>query len=512
MPAENQSPAKPGLASHQTARQPTSVATVIASVAVLLLLASLDQTIVSTALPTIVADLGGIDHLSWVVTAYILSSTVVAPLYGKFGDLYGRRNVVFVAVGLFLIGSILCGISTSMPMLILSRVIQGFGGGGLFVLALSIIGDVIEPKDRGKVQGVFAGVFSVSAVAGPLLGGWFVETLSWHWIFFVNLPLGIAALAGFALGFHAPVNRVSHKIDFAGAALLTVALSSMVLVTSLGGRSLAWESPAVLAMIAAAVVSTLMFILIEQRATEPILPMKLFRLNVFWVTSIVGFVAGACMFGALTFLPLYLQIAKGSSPTMSGLQLIPMTVGILVASTIAGQTMTRTGRYKLLPIIGTSFLILGMGLLSTLSVETPYPLVGLYIGCVGLGMGCIFPVVTTAVQNAVPREVLGAATAAGIMFRQIGGSLGVALFGAIFAARLAPQIGAMAGDGPLEIGPQFLAALPPGALETVTVAVVNSLHPIYLIAAGLAVVGLAVSFLLVEIELRDHVVRPAVAE
>ena len=506
-----QNPAHPA-AAPRSSEPPTAVATVIASVALLLLLASLDQTIVSTALPTIVTDLGGLDHLSWVVTAYILSSTVVAPLYGKFGDLYGRRNVVFVAVGLFLLGSTLCGLATSMTMLILSRVVQGFGGGGLFVLALSIIGDVIQPRDRGKIQGVFAGVFSVSSVAGPLLGGWFVENLSWHWIFFVNLPLGAIALAGFAFGFRAPVTRVSHRIDFAGAALLTLALSSMVLFTSLGGRSFAWASPQILLMIATAVLSTLAFVLVEQRAAEPIIPMNLFRLNVFWVTSIVGFVAGASMFGALTFMPIYLQIAKGSSPTLSGLQLIPMTAGILLASTIAGQTMTRTARYKFLPVIGTSFIILGMLLLSQLTVATPYPLIGLYIATVGLGMGCIFPVVTTAVQNAVPREVMGAATAAGIMFRQVGGSVSVALFGAIFAARLAPQLGALAGDGPLEIGPQFLATLPPGALGTVQTAVVTSLHPIYLIAAGLGVVGLAASFLLQEIRLGSHSARPAAAE
>ena len=512
MPPDPLSRAASGAVPGQPATPPNSVGTVIASVAVLLLLAALDQTIVSTALPTIVADLGGIDHLSWVVTAYILSSTVVAPLYGKLGDLYGRRTMVFLAVGLFLIGSILCGLATGMPMLILSRALQGFGGGGLFVLALSIVGDVIQPQDRGKIQGVFAGVFSVSSVAGPLLGGWLVENLSWHWIFFVNLPFGIAALAGFAFGFRAPVNRVSHRIDFAGAALLTVALSSLVLVTSLGGRSFAWGSPEILGLVAVVLLSTLAFVAVERRAAEPVLPLGLFRLNVFWVTSIVGFVAGAAMFGALTFLPLYLQIAKGSSPTLSGLQLVPMTLGIVGASTVAGLTMTRTGRYKFLPIVGTSFLIAGMLLLSTLTVATPYPLIAAYIVCVGLGLGCIFPVVTTAVQNAVPRDVLGVATAAGIMFRQIGGSLGVALFGAIFAARLAPQLGTLAGDGPIEIGPQFLAALPPAALKTVTLAVVDSLHPIYLIAAGLAVVGLLVSFLLVEIRLVNRIGRPAAAE
>ena len=491
----------------------SSVAVVIGSVAVLLLLASLDQTIVSTALPTIVADLGGIDHLSWVVTAYILSSTVVAPLYGKLGDLYGRRVVVFVAVIIFLAGSMLCGIADNMTFLIIARAVQGMGGGGLFVLALSIIGDVIEPKDRGKVQGVFAGVFSLSSVAGPLLGGWFVENLSWHWIFFVNIPFGFIALAGFAFGFRAEPNRVSHRIDYEGAILLMMSLGSMVLFTSLGGRTFAWTSPQILTLIAVAIVATGMFLRVEKRAAEPVLPLGLFKMNVFWVTSIVGFIAGAAMFGTLTFLPLYLQIAKGSSPTVSGLQLIPMTAGILIASTVAGQLMGRTGRYYILPIVGCSSLLVGMLLMSTLQIETSDWLVGAYLTIVGVGMGCIFPVVTTAVQNAVPRNVLGAATAAGVMFRQVGGSLAVALFGAIFGGLLAGSIGdLMSASGGLEIGPQFLDTLPADVHERVTEAVVTSLHPIFWIAAGLAAVGLVFSFRLQEVPLTNRMVPKAPAK
>lgn len=496
---------------------PTSVGVVIASVAVLLLLASLDQTIVSTALPTIVSDLGGIDHLSWVVTAYLLSSTVVAPIYGKLGDLYGRRIVVIVAIALFLSGSALAGLAQDMTFLIVSRAIQGFGGGGLFVLALSIIGDVIEPKDRGKIQGVFAGVFSLSSIAGPLLGGWFVENLSWHWIFYVNLPLGLAALAGFAFAFKAPVKKVAHKIDYAGAALLALGLGSLVLFTSLGGRSFAWSSPEILTMIGVAVVALVAFLFMETRASEPILPLNLFRMNVFTVTSGIGFVTGTSMFGAITFIPLYLQIAKGVSPTVSGLQLIPMMVGIMTASTIAGQIMTRTGRYKLIPVVGTSLLIVGMLALSSLALDTDSVRIGIYMVIVGLGMGCIFPVVTTAVQNAVPRNVMGVATAAGIMFRQVGGSLGVALFGAIFASELNVRLPAMPGGGTMagEINPQTLASLPPEVHALITNAVVDSLHPIFQIAAGIAVVGLLVSLLLHEVPLRsrnDGAAAPAPAE
>ncbi|MCR8725207.1 MDR family MFS transporter [Frigidibacter sp. ROC022] len=489
----------------------SAVRVVIGSVAVLLLLASLDQTIVSTALPTIVADLGGLEHLSWVVTAYILASTIVAPLYGKMGDLYGRRVMVFISVGMFLTGSALCGLSQSMTFLIVSRALQGLGGGGLFVLALSIIGDVIAPKDRGKVQGVFAAVFSTSSVIGPLLGGWFVENLSWHWIFYINIPLGLAAVVGFTLGFKAHPDRVSHKIDYAGAIALSLTLGATVLVTSLGGRTLPWSSPMSLGLMALALLSLAAFLMIERRAAEPILPLGLFRLNVFWVTCVIGFVAGASMFGSITFIPVFLQIAQGSTPTVSGWQLIPMTAGIMSASTLAGQYMGRTGKYRILTRIGTSFLIVGMLTLSTITDTTPYPLIGFFILLVGLGMGCIFPVLTTAVQNAVPRQQLGTATAAGLMFRQVGGSMAVALFGALFASGMASRLGAVQGaadlGGGLEIGPQMMAAMPPDLRESAIAAVVGALHPIYWIAAGIALVGFGFSLILEERPLTNRMVH-----
>ena len=476
---------------------------VIFSVAVLLLLAALDQTIVSTALPTIVADLGGLEHLSWVVTAYILASTIAAPLYGKLSDLYGRRITVFFSVGIFLLGSVLCGLATSMTFLILARALQGLGGGGLFVLALTIIGDVVEPKDRGKFQGVFAAVFSISSVIGPLIGGWFVQYYSWHWIFFVNLPLGLGALAGFALGFHAKPEQVSHRIDWEGAIALTLALGSLVLITSLGGRDFAWASPQILGLAALCVVATLAFLYAESRAVEPILPLALFSNNVFWVTSVIGFVAGAAMFGAITFLPLYLQIAKGSTPTMSGLQLIPMTAGILLSSTFSGRYMGNTGRYRILPFIGTGCLSGGMFLLSTLARDTSGVLVGGYIALVGLGMGCIFPVVTTAVQNAVPRALIGTATASGLMFRQIGGSLAVAFFGALFAWRMG--LDAALPEG-VAIGPQMMAGLDPALRGQISDLVVLALHPVFLIAAGIGIVGFAFSFALKEVLLVNRMV------
>ncbi len=482
----------------------SAVGLVIGSVAILLLLAALDQTIVSTALPTIVADLGGLEHLSWVVTAYILASTVVAPLYGKFGDLYGRRNTVFIAVTLFLTGSILCGLAESMGFLIAARALQGIGGGGLFVLALSIIGDVIPPRERGKIQGVFAGVFGISSVAGPLIGGWFVDALSWHWIFYVNLPFGLLALAGFFYGFKAHPERVQHKIDYAGAATLSLTLGSLVLVTALGGQSFAWTDPQALGLFALAALSLIAFLWIETRAAEPILPLSLFRQNVFAVTSAVSFISGAMMFGALTFMPVYLQMAKGATPTQSGLQLIPMTIGILASSTLSGRYMSRTGHYRILPLIGTPVATLGYLALTQISPDFSTPLLWLSLMMIGAGMGTIFPVVTTAVQNSVPRRQIGTATAAGLMFRQVGGSIAVALFGALFATRMASALaGAPVGEttAAAQLGPQTLAQLPEPVRQLVASAVSTSLHPIYAIAAALAALGFFVSLLLREVPL-----------
>ncbi|WP_460274864.1 MDR family MFS transporter [Celeribacter sp. ULVN23_4] len=506
---QSHTPSEPqGAANMQdTQQEHGSVRLVIASVAVLLLLAALDQTIVSTALPTIVADLGGLEHLSWVVTAYILASTVVAPLYGKLGDLYGRRNVVIFSVTLFLTGSVLCGLSGSMGFLIAARTLQGLGGGGLFVLALSIIGDVIPPRERGKIQGVFASVFGVSSVAGPLMGGWFVDTLSWHWIFYINLPFGALALAGFVFGFKPRGVRVQHRIDYAGALALTLSLSSIVLLTALGGKEFAILSPMGLGLSALFIATTLGFVLIERKATEPILPMDLFKTNVFTITSVISFVSGALIFGALTFIPVFLQMAKGATATQSGLQLIPMTFGILAASTLSGQYMSRTGRYRLLPKIGLTLAALALVSLTRLSPEMSSWSLWLSLAGLGAGMGCIFPVVTTAVQNAVPRQQIGTATAAALMFRQVGGSIAVALFGALFASRMASMMGGSQIEGlsnPTELGPQILAQLPDATRGLIAQTVSGALHPVYWIAAGLALAGLVIAFFLREIPLQTR--------
>lgn len=492
------------------ALEPARIRTIILSIGALLFLAALDQTIVSTALPTIVADLGGLEHLSWVVTAYILASTIAAPLYGKLGDLYGRRNTVFVSVGLFLLGSALAGAATSMTWLIASRALQGLGGGGLFVLALSVIGDLIPPKDRGKTQGIFAATFSISSVIGPLIGGWFVEAFTWHWIFYINVPIGIAAVVGFATAFEPTGRRTKHVIDWWGAAALSVTLASVTLATSLGGATFAWDSVQILSLAGLAILGAIAFFMIEQRAEEPILPLRLFRINVFWVTSAMSMVTGAAMFGGITFLPIYLQLSQGASPTVSGLMLIPMTAGILVSSILSGRFMSRTGKYKMLPVFGMGMLALGFLLLTGLQPDTSTSEFAARLVVVGLGLGAIFPVLTTSVQNAVDRTELGTATAAGLMFRQVGGSVAVAAFGALFAARMASQVSgsgeAFAGGAGLELGPQSLAGMPENVRALIGDAVAASIHPIFLIAAGLAMIGFFLSLVLQEIHLANRVV------
>lgn len=479
---------------------------ILLSVAAMLLLAALDQTIVATALPRIVSDLGGLEHLSWVVTAYLLTSTVVGPLYGKLGDLYGRKRMMQIAVSLFLIGSALAGAAHSMTFLIGARALQGLGGGGLFVLALTVIGDVIPPRERGRVQGIFGGVFGLSSVAGPLLGGFFTDTLSWRWIFYVNLPVGMVALGVFAVAFHATGKRRSHRIDVAGALTLSVALACIVLLTSLGGRSVPWDAPLIPTLGAIAAAGTVLFVLIEARAAEPILPLALFRYNNFRVLGAVGFASGAAMFGAVTFLPMYLQVARGVSPTASGLMMTPLTLGILAASIGSGQIMTRTGRYRFLPLVGTLVLTGAMLWLSRLQPDTPLAVVMAMMTLVGAGLGPTMSVTTTAIQNAIPREMMGVGTAGYTLFRQIGGSLGVAAFGALFADRLVAGLGAYlpAGHSVQSLDARTVAALPPAMRDGVIRTFTEALHPVFLLGAAMAALAFVLSLLVEEHRLRDH--------
>ena len=477
------------------------------------LLAALDQTIVSTALPTIVGDLGGLSHLSWVVTAYLLASTVTGPLYGKLGDLYGRKIVLQAAVVLFLVGSALCGISENMAELISFRALQGLGAGGLMVVAIAVVGDIIPPRDRGRYQGLFGAVFGVSTVVGPLLGGFFVDNLSWRWIFYINLPVGAVALLVIGATFHAPSVRVQHAVDYLGAALLAGGLACLVLLTSLGGTTYAWSSPEIVVLGVAGVVLLGLFPLAEMRCPEPLLPLSLFRSRIFVVSSSIGFIIGVALFGSVTFLPLFLQIARGKSPTTAGLQLTPMMAGVLVTSIASGQIISKVGKYRVFPIVGTAVMSAGMGLLSQIGLGTSSLAISLYMLVVGAGLGMVMQVLVLAVQNAVQPRVMGVATSGSIMFRQIGGSVGVAVFGAIFANRLSTNLASSlprGAHGPKTAAPAVVKKLPPHLHSIYVHAFANALHPVFLTGAAIAALSFLLTWFLKEVPLR-RTTEPAVA-
>ena len=494
--------------------EPQRVRLVFAALMIVLLLASLDQTIVSTALPTIVGDLGGLTHLSWVVTAYLLASTVSGPLYGKLGDLYGRKTVLQAAIVLFLIGSALCGISQNMTELIAFRALQGLGGGGLIVLTLAVVGDIFSPRERGRYQGFFGAVFALSTIIGPLLGGFFVDHLSWRWIFYINLPVGAVALTVIGITFHARSAHIRHRVDYLGAAVLATGLSAIVLFTSLGGTTYSWGSPAILAMLGVGVVLLLAFPFVERRAAEPILPLELFRNRIFAVTSAIGFIVGLALFGAITYLPLYLQIVKGRSPTSSGLTLVPLMAGLLVTSIASGQLISHYGRYKPFPIAGTAIMTAAVFLLSRLAVGTSMWQIIVAMVVLGLGLGMVMQVLVLAAQNAVGHHLLGVATAGSTMFRQIGGSIGVAAFGAIFANRLGSELAARLPGGakiPTTPSPEIVKHLPASVHVPYVEAVAAALQPVFLVATGIALLAFVLTWFLREQPLRSTRADPSSA-
>jgi EmrB/QacA subfamily drug resistance transporter len=493
------------------------VAVVVSGLMLVMLLASLDQTIVSTALPTIVGDLGGLAHLSWVVTAYLLAITVVTPLYGKLGDLYGRKVVLQAALVLFLIGSALCGLAQGMTELIAFRAIQGLGGGGLMVSAQAAIGDVVAPSERGRYSGLFGGVFGVSSVAGPLIGGFITTHLSWRFIFYVNLPLGAVALVVLAATLPAGAERRRHAIDYAGTALLAIGLSALILMTTLGGNTYAWRSPEIVGMGIVGVLALLALTQVERRAAEPILPPALFRNRVFVVCSAVGLVVGFALFGALTYLPLFQQVVRGLSPTVSGLQLVPVMGGLLVSSIVSGQIITRTGRYKIWPILGTATAAVGLWLLSSLSLTTPTWVAALHMLVLGLGLGMVMQVLVLATQNAVSYDQLGVATSGATLFRSIGGSLGTAVLGAIFTGRLTSELSAKlpgAGGGATGggINPAAIQKLPTPVRDAYISAFTDALHVVFLVAAGVVLVAFVLAWFIEERPLRETVQTTGVGE
>jgi EmrB/QacA subfamily drug resistance transporter len=491
-------------------RSHAEIMVIISALMLAMLLAALDQTIVSTALPKIASDLHGLSKYSWVATAYLLTSAVSTPLYGKISDMFGRKKIFQIAIVIFLIGSVLCGAAQSMNQLIFFRGLQGLGAGGLMTLALSIVGDVVPPRQRGRYQGYFSAVFAISSVVGPLLGGLFTDHLSWRWVFYINLPIGVLALAAIAARLHLPVKKSPHKIDFIGSGLLAISVVSLLLATVWGGVDYPWASPQILGLFATFLVGTGLFILRENHAPEPIMSLQLFKNSVFSVSSLLSFIIGIVMFGALIFLPQYQQLVRGDSATKSGLMLLPLVGGLMAASLTSGRLISKFGKYRRFPIIGTAIVTIAFFLFSHIAVDTNRLILAIWMVVLGVGIGMVMPVLTLAVQNAVERKDLGSATSSVTFFRSIGSSLGAAIFGAVLTNRLAHHIaqnvggsqGAAAAKG-LSKSAASLHALQPDVLHKVLTAFASSFHDVFLFGIPFAATAFIVALFLRESPLRN---------
>ena len=485
------------------------ITAVFAGLLVAMLLSSLDQTIFSTALPTIVGELNGVNHMLWVTTAYLVAATIMMPIYGKLGDLLGRKSIFIGALALFLGGSVVGGLAPDMTWLIIGRAIQGLGGGGLMILSQAIIADVVPVRERSKYMGIMGAVFGISSIAGPLLGGWFTESIGWRWAFWINIPLGLAAIAMAAIFLKLPKHHTKVNLDVWGIITMAVAVTSTIMVTSWGGTEYDWNSPTILALIAVAVVSAAAFVLAEYRAAEPIIPLRLFKNRNFVLATVAGLVIGVAMFGALAYLPTYLQMVTGVNATESGFMLLPMILGLMISAIGTGQIAARTGRYKWMPLASMAVTGVALWLLSTLTVDTALPVLLGYLFVLGLGIGLGMQILILIVQNSFPDREVGTATASNNFFREIGASVGGAVVGALFSTRLTeliaarmPAGGTASGDGLNSLTPAAVNELPATVRDIIIGAYNDALTPVFLMLVPMVAIGFVILLFVTEVPLR----------
>jgi EmrB/QacA subfamily drug resistance transporter len=492
-----------------------SVRVVLLGLMIAMLLAMLDNMIIGTAMPTIVGELGGLDHLSWVVTAYTLTTATSTPVWGKLGDMYGRKGVFMTSIVLFLLGSALSGLSQSMNELIAFRAIQGLGAGGLMVGVMAIIGDLIPPRERGKYQGMIAGVMSLAMIGGPLVGGFITDNWGWRWSFYINIPLGAVALFVISAVLHLPGKRSEGRIDYLGAGLLTVGITALVLITTWGGTQYGWGSATIVALLVVGVLSLAAFGYVQTRAAEPVMPLRIFRSRNFSVMTVIGFIVGFVMFGAMTFLPLYQQTVQHASATNSGLLLMPMLLGMMVVSVIAGRATTATGRYKVFPILGGALMAVGLYLLSTLTVSSTRLTSGLYMTVLGAGMGFMMQITMLVAQNSVELKDMGVASSSATLFRTIGGSFGVSLFGALFTHQVTRTMAARLGNAGTRFtssgaqeSPKVVQHMPALVKDAYFQAVTNGTHAVFVWGTAIAVLSFAAAWFVKETPLRSGTPGP----